>query len=62
MQTGSSETLIGWKSGKTTMGPNGGSLQPGYGLSMVHNYMLASPSGHHFPQMDTAVPPTLLVN
>ncbi len=26
MQTGSSETLIGWKSGKTTMGPNGGSM------------------------------------
>ncbi len=26
MQTGSSDTLIGWKSGKTTMGPTGGSM------------------------------------
>jgi hypothetical protein len=47
-----------------SMGPNGGSLQPGYGLSLVYNYMLyiASPSGHHFPQMDSAVPLTPLVN
>ncbi len=40
-ETGSSETLIGWKSGKTTyacssMGPNGGSMVIGYGPCMGH--------------------------
>jgi hypothetical protein len=42
MQTGSSETLIGWKSGKTTgvpMEPNGGSMAMD---SAVHDHRLSS--------------------
>ncbi len=37
MQTGSSEILIGWKSGKTTMGPNEGSvtMDSGPGVQLI---------------------------
>jgi hypothetical protein len=38
MQTGSSETLIGWKSGRTaclSIGPNGGSVD-GYGIGCCY--------------------------
>jgi hypothetical protein len=54
MQTESSETLIGWKSGKTTMGSNGGSAAMDSGPDPR-----TIPSICHLPDLSTflLVPP-----